>query len=533
NLRLTPGDQLRKILSPLPRQIDAAGIFLAGCATEDDRALLLALANEIWPNASIAVGSDREAGMAACLGNGDGIVVNAGTGSSVTGRRGEQIERAGGWGHILGDAGGAYFVAIRALRVILRDYDLGRENRTFAASVLSSLSLRNFDELVRWAKTAGKTQIAALAPVVFRAAAEGDQALERVIAASATALADFAAAVASRLQLAAPEVVLMGGVFEQQPSYVERFRAGLHQHLPNAAVALSTTPPELGAAWLARGDAVFSGAVELRSELSWSTESPNTRSENLDELTPIELVELFLLEERAVENALRSGADELARAIELASVVLGNGGRVFYVGAGTSGRLGALDAAEIPPTFGMPAEAMQAIIAGGVEALQHSVEGAEDDGMAGAAAIEAKAIGARDLVIGISASGGAAFVLKALQRAHQLGAKTILLTCNRHHHASAVTNLVIVLPTGPEIIAGSTRLKAGTATKVALNIISTGAMIQLGRVRGNLMIDLRPTNTKLQARAVRIVGQLSRCDEATARRRLESTGWNVRAALKE
>jgi N-acetylmuramic acid 6-phosphate etherase len=533
NLRLTPAHQLRNILSGLSRQVDAAGIFLAGCATEQDRAMLSILANEMWPNARIVVGSDREAGMAAGLGNRDGIVVNAGTGSSVTGRRGEQIERAGGWGHILGDTGGAYFVSIRALRVILRDYDLRRENRKFAASILSTLSLDNFDELVRWARTADKTQIAALAPMVFGAVAGGDQALRRIISASATALADFTAAVAARLRLNAPEVVLMGGVFEHQESYVELFRSQLREQLPEAAVAPGTTAPEFGAAWLASSESILPVTIKPKPESFAGTEAANPRSEKLDRLRPLEIVELFAAEERHVEEALRAAANELARAIEWASVALGDGGRVFYIGAGTSGRLGALEAAEIPPTFGMPPESVQAIIAGGAAALQRSVEGAEDDGEAGAAAVETQAIGGPDLVIGISASGGATFVLRALQRASELGAKTILLTCNSQQGRPELAHLTVVLPTGPEILAGSTRLKAGTATKVALNIISTGAMIQLGRVRGNLMIDLQCLNAKLRKRAVRIVAQLTGGDEESARRRLELAGWNVRAALKE
>jgi N-acetylmuramic acid 6-phosphate etherase len=160
------------------------------------------------------------------------------------------------------------------------------------------------------------------------------------------------------------------------------------------------------------------------------------------------------------------------------------------------------------------------------------VEGAEDDEANGALAVDARNVTSRDLVIGISASGRAPVVRGALTRAREIGAKTILLTCNKPTRNDRF-DLLIDLPTGPEILTGSTRLKAGTATKVALNIISTGAMVHLGRVRGNLMIDLQPTNKKLRARAVRFVSQLSGCDEKTARTRLERTDWNVRAALKE
>src|SRR5438128_9922017 len=175
NLRLATADQLRAILSELPKEITSAGIFLAGCGTEEDRQSLTRLCAEIWPKAKIVVGSDRDSGLAAALGHGDGIVVNAGSGSSITGRRDTRIENAGGWGHILGDAGGGYFLSLQALRLILREYDLHRGEIQFTATILRALSLNNRDDLVRWAQTADKMQIAMLAPVVFEAAQNGDK----------------------------------------------------------------------------------------------------------------------------------------------------------------------------------------------------------------------------------------------------------------------------------------------------------------------------------------------------------------------
>jgi N-acetylmuramic acid 6-phosphate etherase len=535
NLRLTTPDQLATMLRSLPFDADAVGVFLAGCATEQDRATLLKQANEIWPKARVVAGSDRDSGLAACLRDADGIVVNAGTGSSVTGRRGDRIENAGGWGHILGDTGGAYFVSIRALRVILRDYDLRRGDRKVAAEVLAALGLNNFDELVRWAQTADKTQIALLAPLVFAAAQDGDHALQRIIRASASALADFTQAVALRLEMRSPQVRLMGGLFEWQPHYVDLFRAAMNEKLPAARIEVTSTPPELGAVWRARsiGIAPVATAGELKRARLPATEEVNSKSSKLDTLTLRQVVELFINEEKSVEAALRSRADKLAQAIELAATAIAKGGRIFYVGAGTSGRLGALDAAEIPPTFGASPQSIQAIVAGGEAALQRSVEGAEDDAVSGALAIETHNVAPADLVIGISASGGAAFVLGALRQARDTGARTILLTCNPHRRSDEQWDEIIDLPTGPEIVAGSTRLKAGTATKIALNMISTGAMVRLGRVRGNLMIDLHPSNRKLRERAVRLVSQLTGCDRETARDRLERAGWNVRAALKE
>ena len=536
NLRLTPPDQITKIFRVLPSEVDRVGVFLAGCATEEDGAALLKLARAVWPKAKIVAGSDRESGMAACLRDRDGIAVNAGTGSSVTGRSGHRVEKAGGWGHILGDAGGAYFVSIRALRSVLREYDLRRGERQFAANILHALGLNNFDELVRWAQTADKMEIASLAPVVFEAARKSDEAARQIIAAGVSALVDFTTAVSMRLQLETPEVRLMGGLFENQKFYRVAFAKALSEKIPGANVALSESPPEVGAAWLAADErlqiaktAEPAGAVSLVS----STEEANPRSANLDRLSAREIVELFVAEEKLVDEGLRQCIDQLARAIELSAGAIGKGGRMFYVGAGTSGRLGVLDAAEIPPTFGASPDLFQGIIAGGAPALQRSIEGAEDDAHAGALAMDERGVKSEDLVIGISASGRAAFVIGALRRAREIGAQTILLTCNAKREPGGEFDLEINLKTGPEIVTGSTRLKAGTATKIALNIISTGAMTRLGRVRGNLMIDLQPTNKKLRERAVGLVSQLARCDRESARSRLERADWNLREALNE
>jgi N-acetylmuramic acid 6-phosphate etherase len=251
NFRLATPDRLRGIFSELPKQIDRAGIFLAGCGTAEDRHSLSNLCAEIWPGAKILTGSDRDSGLAAGLGYGDGIVVNAGSGSSVTGRRGDRIENAGGWGHILGDTGGGYFISIRALRLILREYDLHRGEVQLTAKILHVGSLNNLDELVRWAQTADKMEIATLAPVVFEAAASGDARVMEIIEEGALVLCEYTEAVASRLHLLAPKVMLLGGLFHRDSIYTHAFRRRLKKNLPDARVATAERPPELGAAWLA------------------------------------------------------------------------------------------------------------------------------------------------------------------------------------------------------------------------------------------------------------------------------------------
>jgi N-acetylmuramic acid 6-phosphate etherase len=421
NFRLTPPESLRAIFQQMPAGAGRVGMFLAGCATEEDRGVLMKLCAAVWPAAEITVGSDRDSGLAAALGRGDGIAVNAGTGASVTGRRGDRIEKAGGWGHILGDAGGGYFLSLQALRFILREHDLHRGEARFTASILRALSLNSRDELVRWAQTANKMDVAGLAPVVFECAVNGDESVMKIIEEGAGMLCEYTAAVATRLGLLAPKVILLGGLFQRDGVYVHAFRRKLKKALSDARVSQSDQSPELGAAWLA-------SQMEERAAVITATHAPdsgtlaravteqrNPRSENLEKLTARELVDLFVEEESQVQDALRKGAGELTTAVDLVTKSLRDGGRLFYVGAGTSGRLGVLDASEIPPTFGASPESVQGIIAGGAAALSRSVEGAEDDAGTGALAIEERGVGKIDVVCGITASGRAPFVLGSLR----------------------------------------------------------------------------------------------------------------------
>ncbi|HSP46063.1 MAG TPA: N-acetylmuramic acid 6-phosphate etherase [Chthoniobacterales bacterium] len=539
NFRLVSTDRLRAIFDQMPAQADRVGMFLAGCATEEDRGLLANLCGQVWPNAKIIAGSDRESGLAAALGRSDGIAVNAGTGASVTGRRGDRIEKAGGWGHILGDAGGGYFLSLQALRFILREYDLHRGKAQFTAAILRALGLNSRDELVRWAQSADKMDVAGLAPVVFECAMNGDESVMKLVDEAAGVLSEYTAAVATRLGLLAPKVILLGSLFQRDGVYVHAFRRKMKKNLSDARVAMSEQPPELGAAWLASqmderaAVTVAARETETVNLARASTEQRNPRSENLEKLGARELVDLFVEEESFVQEALRKETGSLARAVEMVTKSLRDGGRLFYVGAGTSGRLGVLDASEIPPTFSASPNQVQGIIAGGVTALSRSVEGAEDERGSGTLAIEERGVTGADVVCGITASGRAPFVLGALVEARKRGARTILLTCNPECDRLEGCDLEINLPTGPELLTGSTRLKAGTATKIALNIISTGAMVALGKVRGNMMIDLTISNTKLRDRAVRLVAQLANCNPNEAAQRLELHGWNVRAALQE
>ncbi|HEU4641619.1 MAG TPA: N-acetylmuramic acid 6-phosphate etherase [Gemmatimonadaceae bacterium] len=262
------------------------------------------------------------------------------------------------------------------------------------------------------------------------------------------------------------------------------------------------------------------------------TERRNPRTAAIDLASPAEIVDLMNAEDRTVADAVASQRDAVARAIALAEEAFRAGGRLFYIGAGTSGRLGVLDASECPPTFGTDPVMVQGIIAGGLDALVRSQEGAEDIVADGARAMDERGVGASDFVVGIAASGTTPYVRGALERANALGARTAILACSPPPaDLVARVDVAIVAITGPEAVTGSTRLKAGTATKLVLNMISTGAMIRIGKTYGNLMVDLRAMSQKLVDRGERIMMEVCGVDRAEARRLIDAAGGSVKTAI--
>ncbi len=261
------------------------------------------------------------------------------------------------------------------------------------------------------------------------------------------------------------------------------------------------------------------------------TEARNPATAAIDTLSSLEIVRLINEEDDRVAGAVRRELPRIAQAVDLIVERLRRGGRLFYFGAGTSGRLGVLDASEMPPTFGVPPDLVQGFIAGGDAALRRSAEAAEDDAEAGARAVRRAGVSAADAVVGITASGGAPWVLGAVAEARRRGAATIGLTCNPASPLARAVEVVIAPLVGPEVIAGSSRMKAGTAQKMVLNMLSTATMIRLGKVYGNLMVDVQPSNAKLRRRAVRILQEAAGVDEETAHRALEATGYEVKPAL--
>jgi len=273
----------------------------------------------------------------------------------------------------------------------------------------------------------------------------------------------------------------------------------------------------------------------VRSARPSPTEQRHLRSMNLDKLPLGDAIALMLSEEARVPKKLLAERRRIEQVIRAVARAFRRGGRLFYVGAGTSGRLGVLDASECPPTFRTPPDLVQGIIAGGQNALWQSVEGAEDDTDAGARAIQYRGVTRRDVVVGIAASGTTPFVWGALREARRRGATTALVCFNPFLQIPRkLRPTVVIAPNlGPELLTGSTRLKAGTATKQLLNMFTTLAMVRFGKVQSNLMIDLNPANRKLRDRAVRIVRELTRADYPAAQQALERSRWVIKKAVAQ
>ncbi len=515
NLKLATDREILAVLRPF--QPERAAICLAGCRTESDRQRLRQLARRVWGAIPVFIGNDLDSGLAAAFGTQPGILVVSGTGSVVVGRNAAgQTARAGGWGHLLGDHGSGYWIAMTGLRAAIREYD---RHGKFPARLLRRLCLNTPDQLVDWIHNAGKDEIAGLA---------GEFMEPGLMLQAASFLAQDCYAVARKLGMDKPRVALAGGVLRHHRKLATLVANRIRTMLPGAKVTVLRRDTAEGALILS-GGARPPGAPPPTARRSVPiTELRNPRTLDLDRRSISALMDTMLAEESRVIPAIRKSKRAIERCIRAIIAAFRRGGRLFYVGAGTSGRLGVLDASECPPTFSTDPEMVQAIIAGGAPALHRAVEAAEDDPQAGAEAVRHRGVTRKDVVVGIAASGTTPFVLGALDEAKARGAKTFLLSFSP---ARRLAHSPILINTGPEVITGSTRLKAGTATKLVLNMLTTISMIRLGKVVSNLMVDVKPTNEKLRARACRIVATLRGCSEEEARQRLARAGWNVKRAL--
>ncbi len=567
NLRLLSGEALTALLAQIREQIpvapDRIGIGFAGVRSGADRDRLTRAVARCWPDVPAVVSDDLILALEAAEWRSDcaaQVLILSGTGSCCLGRhRSGATVKVGGRGHIIGDRGSSCDLAMHTLRSIVAISDHHGVWPSLGADILSFLQMNDPESLIEWSMSASKAELASIAQVVFEAAATRQDEiavpiLRRMTYRLSKDAVDWAARIAKPDEKV--QFVLNGSVLLKNPHFADGVIERIREARPESEIARLARPSVWGAIEMARGlcaepeggtrrsarvsalDTQSASAAETRAERrvppvsAAPTESRNPKSAHLSDMPIADAIRLMLDEDAAIPAKILAESAGIEWAVRAVVRAFREGGRLFYCGAGTSGRLGVLDASECPPTFRTPANLVQGIIAGGRTALWSAIEGAEDDVAGGKQAIEFRNVGAKDVVIGISASGHAPFIWGCLEEARRRGATTALICCNPAYRDHPLLDGAILPNTGPEILTGSTRLKAGTATKLILNIITTLAMTHSGKVMGNLMVDLNPSNTKLRGRAIRIVQEITGADEAAARAALEHSGWKVRAACE-
>ena len=567
NLKLLSDPQLhahfRKIdgLLKNPRGVVALAIGMAGARTETDRQRIRSAAEKVWPNIPIYATNDLETALAAAQGvEGEAlprVLILSGTGSCCFGKTadGKKTAKVGGWGHLLGDKGSGYEIGLRTLKALVFYYDRDGVWPSLGQKILRSLELNTPNELIGWVQNASKSDVASIAIEVFNAWAKKDKIATDIITAAAESLATDGADCARHLVKpgSAVQFILAGSLPLKQPKFAAAIEKIVLKSWPKGVVTPLKRESVWGAVELAKKHFAEIGSMPtklkvVKHENAWvfeklpvtngglpMTEQRNPRSENLDRLPTSEMIDLMLSEDKRIPDAIHAERAKIEKAVGHVTKAFKTGGRLFYVGAGSSGRLGVLDASECPPTFRTQPEMVQGIIAGGQIALWKAVEGAEDDALAGAEAIQFNTVTKKDVVIGIAASGRTPFVWGALLEAKKRGAVTVLVCFNPDLVVAPKNrpNIIIAPRVGPEVLTGSTRLKAGTATKLILNMITTLSMVKLGKVISNLMVDLNPSNIKLRDRAVRIVRDITGADDETAKKELEKANWVVKEACRQ
>mgnify|MGYP002628246360 FL=1 len=555
NLRLLNDTQLARHLRQIAKQFpkpSAVAIGMAGARTPADKLRLRRAATRAWPIATIHATNDLETALAADTQRkpANRVLVLSGTGSCCFGQSPDgATAKIGGWGHILGDKSSGYEIGLRALKACVFYLDRDGTWSTLGQRLLCRLQLNSPEQLIDWVAQADKAEVAGLAREVFAAWAKRDKIATDILDGATDILAKDACACAKKLAGKTRPVrfLLAGSVLLKQPKFAAGVANAIRARRPGSQVATLKSESCTGALNLARRltklpPAKPSASVSAhRSSIpvpglaqlgQAPTEQRHPSSMKLDRMPLGQAVDLFLDEDSQLPAAIAREKNKIVRLTGWVRDAFQNGGRLFYCGAGTSGRLGVLDASECPPTFRVDPEQVQGIIAGGQTALYRSIEGAEDDPDAGAEAVRFRGVGKKDVFIGIAASGRTPFVWGGIWEANRSGAKTALLCFNPKLRIPRDNRPgVVIKPNlGPELLTGSTRLKSGTATKLILNMITTLAMAKSGKVIGNLMIDLDPSNTKLRDRAVRIVSQLTNATEGEAKIALEQTQWDVKKA---
>ena len=475
---------------------------------------LVAALEAVYGAGRVRVTTDARIALAGALTDpvaDSGAVLIAGTGAICFGRNSHGLEeRAGGWGALIGDEGSASEIARRGLAAVARDVD-GRGPRTKMREALHSTEgTRSAVEMVQklFRPGAGPTDTAAYFPVVLDAARDGDEAALEILRWAGGELALTALTVLRKLGIADDPVTVatVGGVFVAGDLVLAPLRA----RAPRRRAAGPARP--------------------ARPHPRDRRHPPRPRRgsgviDTLAYLTAIHEADLEAV--RAVGRVL----PQIAHAVDAIAARLDAGGKWINVGAGTSGRLGVLDASELPPTFGVAPRLVTGLIAGGDEALVNAVEGAEDDEAQGAEDVKLAGVTSQDVVLGIAASGATPYVAGALRWGKGIGALTVALVCAPQSRLASIADLALVVETGPEVLRGSTRMKAGTAQKLVLNMLSTAVFARRGLVYRGEMIAMRPTNVKLKRRAIDIVGRVLALPPEPAERLLDSAGWELPVAL--
>jgi len=503
-----------------------------------------------------------------------GIVLLVGTGSVAFGiDKDSQEFRFGGWGHLVGDDGSGYDIGKRALQAILTAHDRAGKKEPIqdilTTRILSKWGASSPSELIPQIYRNGKHYIASLVPEVLAAARAGHAASQRIINDAVDCLVQLLAEVLSRhkavmnAEMAAlPVPVVQAGGLWNSPEVRAAFRECLKERSMEHEVSLilPDLPPVFGAArYLARMAGVpLPKSFEINFRKNWpsdmtprtplvpldsrsqqsvsldtlATEEGNNAWEDLDTLDPSALASALIDANDEAVAAVRREMPGIARIVDIIAACFVDGGRLFYAGAGTSGRLGILDASECPPTFGVSNEMVQGHIAGGKRAIIEPVEGAEDDELQGEQDARLWNLRPSDIVIAISASGRTPWCIGVLKESRRARATTVAFSCNKNAAMSAFADEIIELATGAEVLAGSTRLKAGTAQKIVLNILSTATMVQLGKIYKNKMVDMATSNEKLRHRARRIIMQTAGvASEQQAEDYLKQADGNIKAAI--
>lgn len=539
--RLQQGiEELTRRVNVARTQIDGIGAALSGLDRPVERTMFTQIFEAIVPGKPVVLDNDGVAALVAGAGRRFGVVTISGTGSICVGFN-EQGKRArsGGWGYHI-DTGSGYAIGRETLGLIARSVDGTAPPTALVERVQKRLGMTLPDEIIAWIY-APERRIEEIATIAVEtvALAETDVVATGIILRAADALAADARNVAAQLGLGGEPfpLVMSGSVFVHCPLLRDLFTSAVQTTLPHAAPILADRDADVGAALMAfeHLGIVPTGTqpvLPVRTHpLSRATEQRNRLTMNISQRSSSDLVALMNLEDQRVPRSVAAALPQIAVLINAVAERFLKGGRIFYVGAGTSGRLAVLDSAECRPTFGTMPDQVVGILAGGAVAMFQSVEGAEDDEAQGRAEIAARNVGSLDCVIGVAASGSTPFVSGALLEALERDALT-----------GGVVNVVdapilelaqhpVIVPTGPEVITGSTRLKAGTAQKMVLNMISTGVMVRAGRTFGNLMTDMQASNLKLHHRAKVIVAEATGFSIEEAATLLDQCNHEIKTAI--